>query len=244
MNDKRLIFVLSPGRCGTAYLASVLATIPGVTALHEPHPVFTDPFRAYMGNRAALRQWWQDYKLPSISAQPGSVYICTSHMFVKGFVEPLLELGEMPDVIILRRPAREVALSLWRMGCIPARTAKGLKYLYKPNDPGVLDRFFQWNDLTDYGMCYWYAKEIETRQSYYRPLFDTVYETTTGEIISQDHFLKLVQAMGLPQPDMEQYNAVKNTRVNGTEPWKMDYWPPCWIGAQERMVEHGMADPA
>ena len=53
------------------------------------------------------------------------------------------------------------------MNVVPERTENGRLVLLGPRDPGVL-RLPDWPSFSDYQLCYWYALEIERRQTYYQ----------------------------------------------------------------------------
>ena len=83
----------------------------------------------------------------------GNIYIETSHLYCKGFIEHLLALGLHPAFIILTRPASEVAQILFQISCIPERTGAGRLSLIGPSDPGVL-RADGSQQFSDYQLCY------------------------------------------------------------------------------------------
>jgi hypothetical protein len=172
MQEKRLIFTVTTGRSGTALLAELLSGLPGVQSVHEAEPDFADAMRAAQSDPSAARVFLEMHKLPAIANEPTPVHIETSHLFCKGFLHPLLELGITPDLILLSRPHREVAKSLWQLGTIPARTDNGRRFLLQPSDP-VLLPMPQWQEMTDYELCYWYCLEIEKRQQVYA---DTIHQ--------------------------------------------------------------------
>lgn len=170
VQEKRLIFTVTTGRSGTAYLAAVLGYAQGVYSVHEPLPEFANVLRPVQNNSDLARQFLLDEKLPAILRAPTPIYIETSHLVCKGFLEPLLELGIIPDLIIHRRPTRDVALSMFKMGTIPGRSDKGLLFYLSPADPEVLE-LSDWKSLHDYQLCYWYCLEIERRARLYKALF-------------------------------------------------------------------------
>lgn len=170
VREKRLIFTVTTGRSGTAYLASIFGFAKGVCTLHEPEPEFAEVLRRIQTDPDRARRFWIDKKLPAIAKNPAGIYIETSHLACKGFLEPLVELGVIPDLIIHRRKARDVALSMYKMGTIPGRSDKGLKFYLSPSDSGVI-RVSDWKSLKDYQLCYWYCLEIERRASHYRKFF-------------------------------------------------------------------------
>jgi hypothetical protein len=126
--------------------------------------------RSIQGYPDAARWWLESEMYPAIAAELDQpVYLETSHLFCKGFIEPTLDLGLRPRFIILKRPANEVAESLYTLDCIPERTNSGRLVLLGPSDPGVW-KIHGWNELSDYQLCYWYAREIERRQLHYAKL--------------------------------------------------------------------------
>lgn len=238
---ERLIFTLSTGRCGTGYLASVMGTIPGVTSRHEPYPYFTDIMREGRGDHSVYKKWLKDVKLPYIFSQFEGTYIESSHVFIKGFVKPILELGIIPDVIIIRRARRDIALSLLRVSAIPARTPDGIKYCFQPNDFNILLPCTDFSGWTDYQMCYWYVMETEARMSFYSKMIKEygglVVDKTLADILYEATFMQMLIELGLPFPDMEKYNLVKNIQVNATEERMHNYWPIGDMMAQEKYLE-------
>ncbi len=222
LKDKRLIFSLNPSRCGTRSLAEMLDTVPGVTAHHEPWPDFADVMRIVQADRGTAYRFWLEQKLPtmlSLLERVGtSTYVETSHVFGKGFLGPLLDLGVVPDLIVLRRPAQEVALSMWRRNDVPARSKKGVKYHLAPDDPDVLIRPEGWESWHDYQLCYWSVLEFEARAAVYTDLVrrrgGMVVETSLAEIVTDEGFVALLEALGLPAPDLEAYASVADVRWN------------------------------
>jgi hypothetical protein len=158
----RLIFTLSPGRCGTKYLAALLNAIPGVHGVHEPEPNFVDYARAARRDPQEAWRLWYCEKLPHIRSLGCEVYAETSHLFGKGFVKPLLDLGVVPDIIVLKRDHRDVALSIWRRGHAPATTLHGQRYWLHPEQAEFCP-LPRWWAFTDYQLCYWYTLEMEAR---------------------------------------------------------------------------------
>lgn len=162
-----LVLTVTPGRSGTALLTALCRDVLGLRADHEPEP------RANFALRPALREpnlaltWLVEEKLPAWAEHAGTTYVETSHLYCKGLLEPLLALGLRPRLIVLQRPASQVAASLLQLGVVPARSADGNKVLIRPDDSGVLP-LPGWEQLSDYALCYWYALEIERRQALYQ----------------------------------------------------------------------------
>ena len=162
--QKRLIFTVTTGRSGTRHLAFCLGLFRDVDSQHEPEPKFSDVFRAALSSPERARRFWIEDRLPRIARTTRPIYAETSHLIAKGFLESLFELGHVPTLLHLVRAPRAVATSLWRLGTIPGRTRRGLKYYLGPGDPGVL----AWAppdgcEPHDYQLCYWYCLEMERR---------------------------------------------------------------------------------
>jgi hypothetical protein len=166
MDDKKLVFTVTPGRSGTAYLAKLLEIVPGVSAHHEPDPNFAAILRTSSKEADRAFAFVRDYKLPAIQAVQAPIYAETSHLTAKGFLEPMLLLGLRPALIFLSRPPREVAWSFMLRTTVPHRTDLGQMYLLSPGDPYVLP-LQGWEQASDYQLCFWYALEMERRQLRY-----------------------------------------------------------------------------
>lgn len=189
LQSKRLIFTVTTGRSGTAYLTAVFNYLKDVTALHEPEPEYVEVLRAAQIDRGVAEDFVIEKKLPAIVRVKNPIYVETSHLVCKGFLEIFLDLGLVPDLVVHRRPMRQISLSLLKMGTIPGRTEKALRFYLRPSDPGVLS-LPGWETLSDYQLCYWYCLEIERRALHYAALFRSrgarVVETTlTGLKTSQ-----------------------------------------------------------
>ena len=213
---KRLIFTITTGRSGTAYLAHVLSFLPGVVSYHEPEPKFSDIMFKAQFNKKFAYDFWISKKLPKIAEEREDIYIETSHLFCKGFIEPLLGLGIIPDLIVLRRPPREVAISLYKINAIPGRTTDGLRFLLSPEAPNILPLPY-WQILHDYQLCFWYCLEIESRVEKYIPSLKAkgvrVAETSLKYITTPKGIKDLIGALSLPMPkNILNYSKKMNTK--------------------------------
>ncbi|MBW2329156.1 MAG: hypothetical protein JRF04_06000 [Deltaproteobacteria bacterium] len=200
IRNKRLIFTVTTGRSGTAYLTAVFSYMKGVHALHEPAPEYVTCLRQIQSQPELARKFLLEEKLPVIAADPAGIYVETSHLFCKGFVEPLLELDIVPDLVIHRRSMRDISLSLFKMGTIPGRTSKALRFYLSPEDQNVLS-LDNWQQLHDYQLCYWYCLEIERRARHYKDVFKKrgarVTETTLSGLKTGQGLKQLLQELDL-----------------------------------------------
>ncbi len=200
VRGKNLVFTVTAGRTGTTYLQRLLALCPDTTSLHEPEPSFVPVLRLAQCRPAAARAFLLEYKLPFIIRTPTRSYVETGHPFGKGFLEPLLDLGLLPRIVLLRRGPRRVAASLLVRRTVPGRGKLGLKYLLHPRDPGVLP-LPGWMRMSDYQLCFWYALEIERRQRDYAArlgrLGAACVDVTAEELHDSARFLAVAAALDL-----------------------------------------------
>lgn len=205
LSQKRLIFTVTTGRSGTQFLTRILRLIPQAVSVHEPKPSFAKVMRLVQQHQIDPAAFLINEKLPQISCllkeRQANLYVETSHLFCKGFLEPTLGLGLVPDLIWLKRSSRAVAMSMYRLQTIPGRSSKGLKYYLSPDDPGVL-QLPNWKELHDYQLCYWYCLETERRATTYIQMIEErggrTAETTIQEIKSLSGFVSLHKALNLP----------------------------------------------
>ena len=199
--SKKLIFTVTAGRTGTTYLTKLLQGVQGVTSLHEPAPDFVKVMRLSQTHPNTAMNFLCAIKLPHILQCQTPVYAETSHLFCKGFLEPMINLGLRPHLIFLRRSPQDVARSFFERGSIPTRTTRGIKYLLDPRDPNVMPTP-NWELFDDYQMCFWYALEIERRQQFYRQMAQdiglTIFDVTAKELNQWEVFAQMLTCFDLP----------------------------------------------
>lgn len=200
---KKLIFTVTTGRSGTGLLAEKLKFVSKASVYHEGEPGFHKHMRAVIDGQEDARTFLLNQKLPFVEQLQPSIYIETSHLFCKGFLEPLLEIGVIPDLILLRRPERDIAKSLYQLGTIPGRDDKARTFYLMPSDQVYLP-LPGWESMHDYQLCFWYTLEIARRQQIYRHLVTAlggrVVEVTLSEIIEGEGIKKIANALELPLP--------------------------------------------
>ncbi len=196
---KTLVFTITAGRTGTAYLQHLLGIFPHTTSLHEPEPSYVPVLRRVQYDPALARQYLLEWKLPFIAAVSTPRYVETTHLFCKGFLEPALDLGLRPRFVVLRRHPRAIAVSYLRRGSVPGRTKNGLKYLLRPGDPNTLP-LPGWTARGDYQLCFWYAVEMERRQAAYAAELSrrgmTAVDVTPAELHEPERFVQMAAALG------------------------------------------------
>lgn len=244
LDNTRLIFTITTGRSGTGYLAKVLSFMPTIASSHEADPRFSNVMRSIQNNKNAAYKFWIEDKLPQIVSEPRPIYAETSHLFCKGFIESLLNLGLAPDLILLTRPHRDVATSMYQLETIPGRTEKALEYYLSPSDPDVLALLPKWQKLNDYQLCYWYCLEIGRRSLVYEKEFlernSRVVKTSLNELNTYSGVYCLLKELDLPRFNplfWKCYYMNKNKKVNIKTEKKIPRPLPNNIDALEKEVE-------
>jgi hypothetical protein len=203
---KNLVFTITAGRTGTAYLQRLLGLFPDTTSLHEPEPAFVSVLRLVQHAPERARSFLLEYKLPFIAAVPTGRYVEASHLFGKGFLEPALLLGLMPRLVLLRRHPRRIALSYLARNAVPGRTKLGFKYLLQPSDPGVLP-LPDWTRRSAYQLCFWYALEMERRQCAYAARMGELggawVDVTAEELHEVERFFAVARTLHLLDPSAD-----------------------------------------
>jgi hypothetical protein len=200
LRDKNLVFTVTAGRTGTLFLKRLFATLPDTTSLHEPEPAFHRYLRSAQRDPSVAREFLLRYKLPFIGGLRTTNYVELSNVFCKGYLLPLLELGITPNLIIMRREPRKIAVSYLERYSVPGRTHFGLEYLLDPALPGVLPLPSR-RRMSDYQIIFWYTLEIERRQRDYARLVadlgGAVCDVTAQELTDVGVFFELAQTLGL-----------------------------------------------
>ena len=200
LHNMNLVFTVTAGRTGTFFVHKLFSLLPDVTSEHEPQPFFHSFLRQTIEDPIFATKFMLYYKLPFIANLHTPNYIELSHVFCKGFLEPLLELNITPNLLLLRRDPRLVALSYLARYTVPERTFYGIEFLLSPRYPGTLP-LPRWQHMTDYQLIFWYALEIERRQRQYSRLVQArggiVCDVSAMELHDFRRFVNLAQTLRL-----------------------------------------------
>lgn len=216
---QKIVFTVTNGRSGSARLSSLFEAMENVTSMHEPHPRFDTLMHVAHYVPAVARGFLRHVKLPAIARLPRPVYVETSHMFGKGYFDAMLGLGIPFSLILLRRNARSVALSMLRLGTIPGRTHWGRRFYMLPSEAQFVKLPVPAR-LTDYQLCYWHVRETEARQKAYgeraRAHGLAVAEVDTDDLNKPGSFEALLATLGIEASaaDLARIDAARGARVN------------------------------
>ena len=201
LHDKRLVFTIATSPEDTDSLTRILSVVPNIVCHHAANPSFARMRQQLLQNEGCAYDFWLTQKLPRIADCASAIYIETSHLFGKGFAESLVDLGVVPDLIVLTNPIRETAVRLYQAGTIPGRTATDSIDLLTPDDDNVMP-LFGWQHLHDYQLCYWYCLEMARRGQKYaklcRSLGGRVVTTTMANLETLTGFRQFVMDLELP----------------------------------------------
>jgi hypothetical protein len=169
--------------------------------------------RDVQSDPAIAKDFLINAKIPHIYSNYSDkkIYVETSHFFCKGFFEAWVSLDDvpLPELIILNRNPRQVALSMYQLSTIPQRTKSGLKYYLSPTDKMNYTRLRNWNEMNNYQLCYWYCLEIEERKKIYsdyiRQKGGLVATTSIDELKKFRGFFALKKALQLPHISMSEF---------------------------------------
>lgn len=176
----KLIFTLSTGRTGTAFLSELLAqNLPGAEVHHER--LGFDAFGVHTpdlsdmvlfnsrGNVSKVKRFWEQ-KLERILESKAEIYAETSHVLMKaGLVENAVRIcrGHELHFIRLRRAIVPTLLSYERRGDFMNKSSQWLWYLDDAY-PRTFVKPEQFRRLGFSGLALWYLLEVEFRAAYYR----------------------------------------------------------------------------
>jgi hypothetical protein len=196
---KKVILMLSAGRSGTAKLANNFSLVPGVYSEHEGNPGF-DTVRLANQADPSVGLEFVRRKLEYYESLPQQTIVHTGHMAGEGFIEHFVAAGAFPSAIILRRPKREVALSMYRLHWIPGKNENIRPWYCGPDEPGVLP-YPDWKTAHAYQLCYWWCLDTERRVRQYAPICQSVYETTLTDILDVSKFNQMLAHFKLPSTE-------------------------------------------
>lgn len=247
LREYRLIFTVTSGRSGSKLLTQLARTIPDIRAVHEGKPRMNYVMRGIQGYSEAAKWWLESEMYPTIAAELDQpVYLESSHLFCKGFIEPTLELGLKPQFILLTRPASEVAASLYSIDCIPERTGSGRLVLLGPSDPGVW-KIPAYEALSDYQLCYWYAREIERRQAHYARILPEqgcpCLNLTLADLTDASQFIHVARFLtGKSEPNFDQKEIETTLQSNQNPKSGLTLTLRAQLDAAERADEETFVD--
>lgn len=216
---KQFIVVLATGRCGTEKLPTLLENIPGLY-VYNPEVGYDQIRIRSLTDRSLSLQYTQ--KLIEHFHQPEydqyqSIFLA-GHVIGSNYIRDFVDCGIVPDVVVLRRPPREVASSLYTLNFIPGKNPHWAKGFNGPNEPNVLP-FEGWQTAHHYQLCYWYCCEIERRIIELKPYLadhqSLMWEMTLSQMLNVNYFNQMLNFFNWPNVE-----SVSQEKINHTiEPY-------------------------
>lgn len=225
LSNKRFIFTVTTGRSGSNFLTEIMGCLKGVLSVHEPKPRYDRVLSMVQNCPTIANEFLEQKKIPWIKhhIKNNQIFIESSHLFCKGFLEPWLSHDDLPvpDLIFLDRDLRKIALSMYQLNTIPGRNLAGVKYYLSPRDMSLMTQLESYEQLNDYQLCYWYCLEIERRKEIYGDLIKskggTCVHTNIDELKSKDKFAQLCEELNMPSFSIlgkRRYEQIINRVVN------------------------------
>ncbi len=201
MAGRKLIFTITTGRSGTAYLADLLKSNSRTGLFHHEiigwdHFGVDTPDLSHMiefnvkGNTTKIQDFWKR-KFDTVTSGSDEVYCETSHVLAKcGLIENLDGLDSSCEVHIvdLQRNMLRTATSLRQRGDFLNYGNMWLWYL-DPRYPKNITAVHGETNASN--LCVWYVVEMRARAEYYRMLLKgmvnvMLHQTTLEKIVTPD----------------------------------------------------------
>nr|WP_321455512.1 hypothetical protein [uncultured Cohaesibacter sp.] len=246
VNKRQVIFTITSGRSGSDTLNQLFTAVSDTTSLHEPEPSFMTLLRPIQYDLDLASDFLRYRKLPAICDAGTSRYVETSHLYCKGYFEPTLKMGLKPSFIFLKRDPRLIASSIYRGKAIPGKTRIALKYYLSPDDNVFLE-LPDWQNYSDYQLCYWYTREIERRQQVYASVAAKLnlaaFSIDIMELNEIEHVLAMMAALGIPEGALDMDRLAELTgRVFNLKSRPRDIPKDFDFAAQERKVDQNVRE--
>ncbi|MBJ7392294.1 MAG: hypothetical protein JHC85_12050 [Chthoniobacterales bacterium] len=234
MIPERLILTVTSGRSGTKHLSRILGLLPGVAALHEPEPNFVPEMLSAQEDPRVATEFLYKKKIPALAAIPQKYYAEISSLWCKGLLQAWLAEPSLPvpDLILLDRDLRRIALSIFRLELTPERTHNGREWYLGPSAKTALLKVGDFQKWSDYQLCYCYALEVEARKLVLGKLAAVrggrVVRVGIEKLRSLRNLYSLVRALDLPRPGPREIYSLlwllrKKTNSQGSEKWTCPY---------------------
>jgi len=201
-----LVFVISPGRSGSQFLASLLDATADGSAVHEPRPRMNGAFlRGLSEQRLAASYARRRIKLVGLltaleALSEGHTYVETSHMFVKTFYDVVLDYFPNVKVVHLRRAVPAVVRSFAELGYFSDRSTHWRHWMHDAyaSEP-LLSPAVPRGDADSFDRILAYLADIEARAAMVRQKYPETafYPIELEKIGEPDGARRLVGQLGL-----------------------------------------------
>jgi hypothetical protein len=225
---KKIFFLATTGRSGTATLVDILNHLPNCKAEHEPYPaMFNDVLRAKSsGNENYVKnEYWQVKSINLYRAAAGyEYYLESNHMFIKTYIEyAVQDFKEKIVIIHLVRDPIKVANSIYSLQDYPG-TIEGNRWWLDYTAPGnfikiadILDNDSEFEHPFYKGLWYWY--EMERRIAYWKEKLPNVQfiKFLTEDFNIQEKVFQLLIDLGISFDEKQLASKVatqSNTRLH------------------------------
>ena len=205
IQEKQYIFSINPGRSGSKYLSSILATAKGVLAAHEPEPkMIGDILRLVEEKNYAESYDERIYKAKTVNKlllnSSCFTYVETNHMFIKTFFDVVINELQNTKVIFLKRNIVDTLHSFYQLGYFSERNKAWKDWMISPYAvtsaiPCMLDE----NEKDEIGLSMAYIIDIYARG--YRFINEhpdiSVFHITLDDLNNEEKVLELFKELNV-----------------------------------------------
>ena len=217
-----MILCASSGRSGTAFLAELLSAARNTDVGHERVPQMVGGWlRDVMWEGLAETYQHRLAKVDAIQATlsqlaPNSVYVDTSHMFIKTFADVVLDRfpHDRLSVVVLRRDPIEVAASFHDLAYFSPTHNPWMDWMTAPTAPKSMVGMPVDRVTSEFDLIFGYLAEIELRTAYFRQRAPEVnwVDADLADITTTPGAEAILGALSIPVPDT--LEDVVSQRVN------------------------------
>lgn len=207
---RSFVFVISPGRSGSQFVARLLDATADAAAVHEPRPRMNGAFlRGLSEERLAATYARRRVKLvqllTAVAALPqGHTYVETSHMFVKTFYDVVLDYFLEVKLVHLRRSVPRVMRSFAELGYFSDGSTHWRHWMHDPyeSEP-LLTPAVPRADADAFDRILAYLADIEARAAMVRQKYPEtpMFAVDLEEIAAPPGARRLVEQLGLEWTD-------------------------------------------
>lgn len=198
----KLVFVISPGRSGTEYLAELFGTASNSIAFHEPQPSM-DKEIIQLVNECEYHTTFLQRRIKADAIEkillenPGKIYCETSHVFIETYFDVVIDrFYDQVEIVVLRRDPIAILRSFLQLALHNNIFEKSR--LIAPNAITSPIKFdFELLDIYDRYIAY--LIDIEARAvNFFRDYwYLNMYEIRLSELNEEDKVRWLFSKLGL-----------------------------------------------
>jgi hypothetical protein len=188
--------VLSAGRSGTHKLYKLLDGMDKLYAEHEGDP----GFHTVRKSDDSVKEKFVSDKITFYESTGKQNVLHTGHILSLGFLETVEKSVFIKDCIVLYRPWREIATSMFVLDWIPYKQKIITPWYCGPDEADVL-QYDGYETAHPYQLCYWWCMESDRRIKQQTQDLEnkgcTIHHYTIKDLLQLDTMNELLGKLGL-----------------------------------------------